>query len=80
MNAEDFLLFVDEYVCGMPKKKKSTTSMLVFVTVSLHCVSWSLIHIVTNAMVRFLLGPGFGCLACGEGHWEWWVEVQWKLM
>lgn len=32
VNAEGLLLFVDKYVCGMPKKK-STAYMLFFVTV-----------------------------------------------
>lgn len=45
MNAEDLLLFVDKYVCGMPKnppKTKALHPMLLFITVSFHCVSWVL--------------------------------------
>ena len=77
MNAEDLLLLVNKYVCGMPKKrKKAPHPVLLLVTVAFRCVSWSLILMVAGAVVRFPLGPGFCCRALGEGHWEWLVEAD----
>lgn len=77
MNA-DLHLFEDKYVCGMQKKTHALDPMLLFVTLLFHCVMvLEPPGQVTGAVVRL---PGFFCLLLMEGHWEWLVEVQRKLI
>lgn len=73
VNAGDLLSFVDEYLCGTPRKpqKKALVPVLLPVTVSL-----SLIHTVTAAVVMFPLKLGSCCLVFGKGYLDWLVEVH----
>lgn len=62
------------------KKKKHCIHAVFCNCVTSLCVMVLDPHSHLTIAVRFILGPGFCCLAFGEGHWEWLVEVQWKMM
>lgn len=70
-------LLTSTYVAHQKKpQKKALHPVLLPVTDSFCSMSLSLTHTVTGAVVTFPLGPGFCCLAFGEGHLDWLVEAN----